>query len=261
MTATGNSPQLSRRHVRIRPRCGQYTRSAARARRRHCTAEYTGPSVRGPRILALWRRFATAPGITRRPLMSIVVRRCAPGETGPCWTTPAGARRRPEPPGTRRPSSAGLGSAKREPRPPWPTPDGSVRLALAHRGFASRGVSDPNHAVPAIFERSHHEVGKERPRAFPSKVPREYQARTAARAIERAYQPCQLNYATFGNAVPHVHTYIIPRYLHDPAPGRPLPDGFRQRTGFEARSRSANCAVTSKMTATPTKWTHAEEAE
>jgi diadenosine tetraphosphate (Ap4A) HIT family hydrolase len=48
--------------------------------------------------------------------------------------------------------------------------------------------------------------------------------RTSAKAIERAYQPCQLNYATFGNAVPHVHTHITPRYPGDPAPGRPLPD-------------------------------------
>jgi diadenosine tetraphosphate (Ap4A) HIT family hydrolase len=48
--------------------------------------------------------------------------------------------------------------------------------------------------------------------------------RTAAKAIQRAYQPCQLNYGTFGNAVPHVHTHITPRYPDDPAPGRPLPD-------------------------------------
>jgi len=34
--------------------------------------------------------------------------------------------------------------------------------------------------------------------------------RTAAKAIEQAYQPCQLNYATFDNAVPHVHTHITP---------------------------------------------------
>jgi diadenosine tetraphosphate (Ap4A) HIT family hydrolase len=48
--------------------------------------------------------------------------------------------------------------------------------------------------------------------------------RTAAKAIEQAYQPRQLNYATFDNAVPHVHTHITPRYLDDPAPSRPLPD-------------------------------------
>jgi diadenosine tetraphosphate (Ap4A) HIT family hydrolase len=48
--------------------------------------------------------------------------------------------------------------------------------------------------------------------------------RAIARAIEGVYQPGQLNYMTFGNAVPHVHTHIVPRYLDDPAPGRPLPD-------------------------------------
>ena len=51
-----------------------------------------------------------------------------------------------------------------------------------------------------------------------------FDVRTAAKAIERAYRPCQLNYGTFGNAVPHVHTHITPRYPDDPAPGRPLPD-------------------------------------
>lgn len=48
--------------------------------------------------------------------------------------------------------------------------------------------------------------------------------RTTAKAIEGVYEPCQLNYMTFGNAVPHVHTHIVPRYPDDPAPGRPLPD-------------------------------------
>jgi diadenosine tetraphosphate (Ap4A) HIT family hydrolase len=48
--------------------------------------------------------------------------------------------------------------------------------------------------------------------------------RAIAGAIERVYDPCQLNYMTFGNAVPHVHTHIVPRYPDDPAPGRPLPD-------------------------------------
>jgi diadenosine tetraphosphate (Ap4A) HIT family hydrolase len=48
--------------------------------------------------------------------------------------------------------------------------------------------------------------------------------RAIAKAIERAYQPCQLNYMTFNNAMPHVHTHIVPRYPDDLAPGRPLPD-------------------------------------
>ncbi|MGI8447966.1 MAG: HIT family protein [Streptosporangiaceae bacterium] len=49
-------------------------------------------------------------------------------------------------------------------------------------------------------------------------------SRTVAKAIEGVYEPCQLNYMTFGNAIPHVHTHIVPRYPDDPAPSRPLPD-------------------------------------
>lgn len=44
-----------------------------------------------------------------------------------------------------------------------------------------------------------------------------------ARAIHQVFSPCHLNYQLLGNAVPHVHTHIIPRYLDDPAPGNPLP--------------------------------------
>jgi diadenosine tetraphosphate (Ap4A) HIT family hydrolase len=32
--------------------------------------------------------------------------------------------------------------------------------------------------------------------------------------------------ATLGNALPHLHTHIVPRYADDPVPGRPLPFDF-----------------------------------
>ena len=41
------------------------------------------------------------------------------------------------------------------------------------------------------------------------------------RALETLYRPAKLNYETWGNAVPHLHTHVIPRYVDDPAPGRP----------------------------------------
>jgi diadenosine tetraphosphate (Ap4A) HIT family hydrolase len=44
-----------------------------------------------------------------------------------------------------------------------------------------------------------------------------------ARALQRHYQPLKMNYETLGNTVPHLHTHLIPRYLEDPAPGRPYP--------------------------------------
>ena len=45
----------------------------------------------------------------------------------------------------------------------------------------------------------------------------------AARAVEQHYKPIKVNYLTFGNLTPHLHTYIMPRYIGDAAPGRPMP--------------------------------------
>jgi diadenosine tetraphosphate (Ap4A) HIT family hydrolase len=39
------------------------------------------------------------------------------------------------------------------------------------------------------------------------------------RAVQMQFQPIKLNYMTLGNTVPHLHTHVVPRYLHDPAPG------------------------------------------
>lgn len=46
---------------------------------------------------------------------------------------------------------------------------------------------------------------------------------TVGRAIESAFQPVKLNYNLLGNAVPHLHTHIVPRYEDDPRPGWPFP--------------------------------------
>ena len=48
-------------------------------------------------------------------------------------------------------------------------------------------------------------------------------------AMERHYRPVKLNYQILGNAVPHLHTHLMPRFADDPAPGRPLsfPEGER----------------------------------
>lgn len=45
----------------------------------------------------------------------------------------------------------------------------------------------------------------------------------AAKAIEHHFQPVKMNYQTLGNALPHLHTHVIPRYKEDPSPGMPLP--------------------------------------
>jgi diadenosine tetraphosphate (Ap4A) HIT family hydrolase len=43
------------------------------------------------------------------------------------------------------------------------------------------------------------------------------------RAVEQVFEPCHVNYLLLGNIVPHLHVHVIPRYLDDPAPERPLP--------------------------------------
>lgn len=45
----------------------------------------------------------------------------------------------------------------------------------------------------------------------------------AGRMIERVFAPCHMNYQLLGNLVPHLHVHVVPRYLDDPAPNRPLP--------------------------------------
>lgn len=44
-----------------------------------------------------------------------------------------------------------------------------------------------------------------------------------ARAIERVFEPCHVNYQLLGNLVPHLHVHVVPRYLDDSAPQHPLP--------------------------------------
>jgi diadenosine tetraphosphate (Ap4A) HIT family hydrolase len=43
------------------------------------------------------------------------------------------------------------------------------------------------------------------------------------RMIERAFAPCHMNFLLLGNIAPHLHVHLVPRYLDDPAPERPLP--------------------------------------
>lgn len=48
------------------------------------------------------------------------------------------------------------------------------------------------------------------------------------RMVERVFSPCHMNYMLLGNIVPHLHVHVVPRYLDDSAPERPLPWDTRE---------------------------------
>ncbi|MEU0790927.1 HIT family protein [Amycolatopsis sp. NPDC005961] len=56
---------------------------------------------------------------------------------------------------------------------------------------------------------------------------------TVAKALATFYRPLKMNYETLGNSVPHLHTHLPPRFVEDPAPGRPFP--LLPLSGEEAR--------------------------
>lgn len=51
-------------------------------------------------------------------------------------------------------------------------------------------------------------------------------------ALETVFKPLKMNFNILGNAVPHLHAHIVPRYYGDPAPHRPI-DPSAGRTFLE----------------------------
>ncbi len=61
----------------------------------------------------------------------------------------------------------------------------------------------------------------------------------AAQALEDVFRPVKMNFELLGNAAPHLHCHIKPRYYGDPAPGMPIwpqatvlylePDEYQER--------------------------------
>jgi diadenosine tetraphosphate (Ap4A) HIT family hydrolase len=48
------------------------------------------------------------------------------------------------------------------------------------------------------------------------------EVQTAARALKEVTGAFHINYEIHGNTVPHLHIHLLPRYLNDPFPGKPI---------------------------------------
>src|SRR5262245_50364131 len=59
-------------------------------------------------------------------------------------------------------------------------------------------------------------------------------------ALERVFQPLKLNFNLLGNAVPHLHAHILPRYYGDAAPHSPIDPNMEtlELSKAEAESRA-----------------------
>lgn len=94
-----------------------------------------------------------------------------------------------------------------------------------HSGRASEAILE-QHAIAnghvAVIFRGRHVAD------FTNLSPQEladysHDIQTVGRIIERVFHPCHVNYMLLGNIAPHLHVHVVPRYLDDSAPERPLP--------------------------------------
>jgi diadenosine tetraphosphate (Ap4A) HIT family hydrolase len=94
------------------------------------------------------------------------------------------------------------------------------RGALARVVVRAGGGQGPRDAV-AIWKHGH----VVEPTQLPAEQAAGFWLETlrAGAAIEGHLRPVKLNYLTLGNALPQLHTHIVPRYADDPFPGRPVP--------------------------------------
>jgi len=61
----------------------------------------------------------------------------------------------------------------------------------------------------------------------------------AAEAIAKTFRPVKMNFSCYGNAEPHVHWHVVPRYAGDPYPGK---DPWEDIARFSEKTISADQA-------------------
>jgi diadenosine tetraphosphate (Ap4A) HIT family hydrolase len=98
--------------------------------------------------------------------------------------------------------------------------DAYLRHADIQRGYTIQTWRGPHVAEPT-------ELGPEQATAYWLEVLK------VGRALEEYLKPVKMNYELLGNAGPHLHTHLVPRYADDPRPGWPFPFPEEERPPFE----------------------------
>ncbi len=100
------------------------------------------------------------------------------------------------------------------------------RVALARSGESPWLIAEMEHSFFVVGDHQFHPgyalvLLKEHvrePFELAPEIQREHfsEVMRAAEAIQRTFQPWKLNFSCYGNADPHVHWHIFPRYETDP---------------------------------------------
>jgi len=124
------------------------------------------------------------------------------------------------------------------------------RVGLARQGRNPYVIAEMKHSYFVVGDHQFHEgyalvLLKEHvrePFELSPDVQREHftEVMRAATAIQATFHPWKLNYSCYGNAEPHVHWHIVPRYEHDPHPGK---DPWQDIARFSERSITAEQAL------------------
>jgi diadenosine tetraphosphate (Ap4A) HIT family hydrolase len=94
-----------------------------------------------------------------------------------------------------------------------------------HRGYAvvalKKHVREPYDLTPQVQGEHFREVMR------------------AAEAVAKTFRPVKMNFSCYGNAEPHVHWHVVPRYADDPHPGK---DPWEDIARFSEKAISAEQA-------------------
>jgi diadenosine tetraphosphate (Ap4A) HIT family hydrolase len=103
------------------------------------------------------------------------------------------------------------------------------RVAVAKQGRSAHVIAELDHSYFVVGDHQFHKgyslvLLKEHvrePFELSADVQREHfrEVMRAAAAINKTFQPEKMNFSCYGNAEPHVHWHLMPRYRDDPYRG------------------------------------------